>query len=463
MKRFLFLALLISGLFVGCTNDDDEPVSPRPDIVVPDSLKVNISGGNLYYKEIQVGASQLYWVDLEEEKQYAHDSCITWYADGVEIGNGAEVRFTPSVSGKYTIRYTVVGAYSVNGNELTGTVKLKAYSSRGILILNEPNMTGSEQCRGINSYLFGENVVNRFIVGNNETFGATNQFLANWAGNLYNVAPYKSAKVAFSKFKEDGTFIKAMSEFSGQNRAFAGIDEETGVLTTANNAWLVNLKEFTIETNPLTGSVKASNVFVTDGYVFLIADNKALAYKVDSLSAGADSIVLGKATAGFVQSKDGKVWAANGKEFLCINPRNLQVEVIPIPDGGQVKFSSSPWKQCSFVASSKENALFFTNDGGWGTASSVYKYDIDRKTLDKEFVTKDKIENYMLYATSIYYDVEKNWLVCSGIKNYGSDSAYNGLFFFDAGTGEKKSQVLYETDPASKDMWFPAMMVPMKN
>lgn len=449
MKNLFFLFAFIGAvLFAGCSDDDSE---------ITELPKVFITGSNLYYNEVQVGNPQHYWVNLDDSQSRETES-IVWYVNGSEMGKGAQFKYTPSVAGNYVIKYAVKNGQSRE-------VSVKAYSSKGILILNEPNMSASEETRGVNSFLFGGTTVDRFIQGNYQQFGATAQFIANWSGKLYCISPYTQSGVAFSQFKEDGTFIKAIAALPNNEmgRAFAGIDQKRGILTTAKNAYLVDLDNFTIDQTPLKLSANAANVFVADGYVFLIAGGKVLAYKADGLSANTNPVVLGNGTAGFVQSMDGAVWAANGNEFLRIKTADLSSEVLPIPDGVVLKFSNSPWKQCSFVASTKENALFFTNDGGWGTAKFAYKYDIDSKTL-KELFSGDNVDNYMLYSTSLLYDTERDELICSAIKGYGSDSAYNGLFFFDAKAGTLKSKVLYVTAPAtSKDMWFPAMMAQMKN
>lgn len=72
-------------------------------------------------------------------------------------------------------------------------------------------MTGSEHTRGINKHVFGKETVVRFIIGDFNFFEVSSQYVANWAGKLYNVAPYTQQGVAFSQFDAStGTFIKAI-------------------------------------------------------------------------------------------------------------------------------------------------------------------------------------------------------------------------------------------------------------
>ena len=248
--------------------------------------------------------------------------------------------------------------------------------------------------------------------------------------------------------------------------AFAGITRETGVVTTSTGAYLVDLADFTVNSSILVGSAGSKNVFVSDGYLFMITSSGAVAYDIDKLTTDAEPIVLGSATAGFVKTKDGYVWAANGGTLLRIDPKDLSTTERTLPDGATISFSSGPWKQCSWVASTSENVFFFLKDS-WGTGREVYKYDVEKETLTAKFIdASTSMNNYMLYATCLYYDSERNELLCQAIKGYGADAAYNGLYMFNATTGAKNSEVLYDTTTEgfdSKDIWFPAMMAPVKN
>jgi hypothetical protein len=433
---------------------------------IPAEDKIAIVSHNLHYNETQLKVKQSYWVNLanaaDAEKA---KSIIKWYVNNEARATGVTFDFTPEKAGSYTIKYEMQNYYSTNGENLSSEAISKTYSTSGVYILNEPNMTGSEDTRGINKHIFGEKTVTRFIVGDYNSFGASNQNIANWDGKLYNVAPYTQMGVAFSQFDATtGKFIKAIPSIAGQGQAFAGITPTLGVLTTTKGAYLVNLKDFTLGSESLKGSSNSKNIFVSDGYLFIVCSQGAIAYKTDSLSATTEPIVLGAATAGFVKSKDGMIWASNGNTLLRINPRDLTTSTVTLPDGAKIGFSANPWKQCSWAASTADNIFFFTKDS-WGQSKEVYKYDIDSKELTSKFlVSADDFDGYNLYGTALYYDAERDELICQGMKGWGGDAAYNGIWGFNTKSGAKSFGVLYDTTTVPYlNMWFPAMMTPIKN
>ena len=425
-------------------------------------FEMGVKSDNLYYNETQLGVAQNYWAILEDESKA---SAIKWFVNDTEQATtGTDFTFTPSTKGTYTIKYKV-GSTSKEATT-------KVYSSAGVYILNEPNMTGTESIRGINKHVWGEETVTRFVTGNFQQFGTTNQYIQNWAGYLYNVASYPQNGIAFSRFNaETGAFDKAIAKStitSSNNYTFAGITPELGVAVSDRGAFLVDLTTFTPQTIALSGSSGAKNSFVADGYLFLIADGSAKAYKIDNLSTETEPTVLGSANTGFVKSKDGYVWAANGGTLLQINPRDLSTQTKTIPNGAQIKFEGSPWKQTPWVASTTDNTFFFAKIAGWFGPTSVYKYDIDSETLTDGFITKNTETGfeYGLYGTSLYFDSQRNELVCQGQKGFGANADYNEITGFNGTTGARTFKVLYDTADREvypyKDMFFPAMMAPIK-
>lgn len=425
--------------------------------------KETVVSDNLYYNEFQLNTEQKFWVVLGDYPVESDNSHVKWYVNGELKGSGDEFSFKPAAAGEYIIKYIV------NGKKSKSAV-VKFYSSTGVYILNEPNMSAAENIRGVNMHTFGTSTVERFIQGDYNSFGTTNQYLANWAGHIYNVAPYGQSGVAFSQFKDDGTFVKAVKTIgsNGSAYAFAGITPETGVVTTSVGAYLVNLADFTLNSSILVGSEgsKTRNVFVSDGYLFMITASGAVAYDIDKLTTDEAPVVLGSATAGFVKTKDGYIWAANGTTLLRIDPKDLSATERTLPDGAKIAFSSGPWKQCSWVASTAENVFFFLKDS-WGTGREVYKYNVDTEALTTKFIDASvSLDNYMLYSTCLYYDSQRNELICQTLKGYGADGAYSGIHMFNATTGVKNYEVLYNTAVegfGATDMWFPAMMAPIKN
>lgn len=463
MKKLLLFLSLSSFLLAGCgksTSDDD----------VKGSLTVK--SDNLFYIESSVGVEKRFRVTVDGPE--VKPEMILWYVDGNMECVGNDFTYLTK-AGNHKIGYLIPAKYSATGSDIAKEVSVNVYSSDGVYILNEPGFGSGEDMRGVNRYKFGGSTVERFIKGDFNTFASTDQYIANWNGVIYVVASYVDNGVSFSSFDADrGTFIKAeqnvnnlalKGDYSTESglRAFAGISPELGVLTTKAGAYVVELNggQFTVGSTVVKGTgAGAYNVFVTDGYVFIISGDKALAYKADGFGVNSEPVVLGEAKVGFVQSKDGAVWAANGADLLRIDPLTLKTETLQT--GAEITYSQMPWRPAPWVASTAENVMYFAKDE-YGTGKEVYKYDITEKTLKSQFLTQSNFDEQMLYSTSLYYDSQRSELLCSTVKGYGPDGKYNGLFSFkDDGT--KVGSLVYDTNTGygANDMWFPAMMCPIK-
>lgn len=435
---------------------------------VPAERLLTVTGDNLFYSESPVGVERRYRVAIEAQEP--DPDMVGWYVDDELKGKGLDFTYLTE-AGNHTVSYKIAAEYSATGEEISKSAAANVWTSTGIYILNEPNMTAAENMRGINRYIYGASAVERFVKGDYTMFGATSQHISNWAGYLYVVSPYAQSGVSFSSFDaKTGAFVKAAKSVNdaatSSLHVFAGISPVQGIITSNQGAWTVTLDkgDFEIGADKIKGTESgATNVLVTDGRVFVIANGKALAYEAEGFSASSEPEILGDADVGFVQSKDGYVWAAKGGNLLRIDPLDLSVETVTIEAG--IKFSTSPWKQASWVASTTENVMYFTKDS-WGTSKDVYRYDITAGTLTPQFISAAALDNHMLYATSLHFDPQRGELICSAIKGYGNSSAYNAVFSF-ASDGTKTSDVRYDTSDTdaygAKDMWFPAMMCPIKD
>ncbi|HIS34329.1 MAG TPA: DUF5074 domain-containing protein [Candidatus Avirikenella pullistercoris] len=460
-----------SDLLSIATNDDGYLVVGEESLV-PEEKKITYKADNLFYSELPVGIEKVYRIEVESQE--LDPNMVKWYVDGTLRAKGLEFNYVTE-AGNHTVSYSIPAEYSITGEEVTKGVSANVYTSDGVYILNEPNMTGAESARGINRHIFGTNTVDRFIIGDYTQFGTTSQYIANWAGVLYVIGSYPQAGVGFSSFNATtGDFIHAVKSVNGlgdaQVRAFAGITPEQGVITTESGAYIVELNggNFSIGTQAVKGTESGSrNVLVTDGYIFIISNGRAIAYKAEGFNENSEPIDLGGAQVGFVQSKDGNIWAADGnysgnsmKTLLCINPKDLSTETKEI--SAQVGFYSATWKQVAWAASTKENALYFTPGGRSSLASSITKYDITTGTVTTEFKAKADMDDYCPYATALYYEPTRGELISSGIKGFGGQAAYNALHAFND-NGDKIWAVTYTNEGEYLDMCFPAMMVPIKN
>ncbi|MFI3268593.1 MAG: DUF5074 domain-containing protein [Rikenellaceae bacterium] len=434
---------------------------------VSDEDKIYVAKDNLFYTETQYTVPQSYWVVFDDEvSDEIAEKAVRWYLNDELITTGTQLDFTPTEAGTYNIKYNIKSHYSTTGEEVTKEVETVTYSSEGVFILSEPNYTGSETIRGINNHYFGTSTVDRFIYGDYTTFGVTNQCIVNWAGKLYNVATSATSGVPFSQFNaETGTCTATVSSVSGTCRSFSGITQDLGVLATSTGAYLVDLDGLTLDATPINGTeAGAYDTFVADGNLFVRVGTTAYAYELEGLSSSSEYVELGTIKSGFIKSKDGSVWGANGADLIKVNTRDLTVESVTIVDGGSVFVESWSWKPTSWVASTRENAFFYTTSTNGWSASEVVKYNIDTEAVTRNFIyPTDDTDGYSLYGTCLLYDSQRDEIACIATQGY---TAYNGLYLFDADTKIKSYSVLYDTADGdvygTKDLFFPCMMAPMK-
>lgn len=478
MKKFLTLCFVASFAFLaGCSTTELPPVGPpvtpdqpeepdqpdqpeEPDTPVIDE-KYEILGDNLYYNEIQLGASKTLWVQPKELKEGSKAEGIVWYVNDAKVGTGVSYTFTPTKEGAYAIKYKIASENSTTDKEQSKLFNMVVYKMDGIFILEESNMSAAESCRGVSQHKFGTTTVEDYIKGDFTSFGLTEHYFQNWAKNLYNLSGLTTQGVALSKFSTGNApkMLASVASFDAPVKTFSGVNEEIGIITTTS-AHILDLKTLAVK-GKLKGSEGATNTLVADGYAFVITTEGAKAYKVDGLSATTEPKLLGAATIGFVQSKDGSVWAFNKTELLRINTSDLSTTVIPLPAGVEAKNSKNPWKQFSLAASEKENAIFWVNDNGWATGKEVYKYMTDTNTLLKDFIVIP--DGPMLYGPSILYNAEADQLICITLKGYGPDFSSSTLHFFNASTAAKLNEVAFSTDEGGKSVWANAMLAPIKN
>ncbi len=438
------------------------------DFEIPFESMIEVGSDNLYYGEYQLSTEKTYWVNVEGS---VADGAIEWFVDEASAGFGAEFTFSATNSGAHTVKYVVDGKYLENGEDVTKSTNVKVYSSKGVYTLNEPNMTASEGCRGVDQYLYGEDVVTRFIEGDYTMFGTTNQYISSSNGYIYCAGSYSQSGVSFSKFDaltgEHKASIQSLPESSKgtTNYVFEAINETQAVATSSNGAYLVDLDTFTAG-EKLANSKGAKSVLVADGYIFMIVSSNVVAYSIDNLQA--EPIVIegtAGATLGFVQSKDGSVWAASNTDFIRINTRDLTASKTVLPNGSKLMVDSFVFKQVSWVASTIDNTFFYATGSAWG-AAYVWKYDINSGECTQMLASKEDLNGYMCYSTMFQYDAERDHLVCQTLQGYKAQSNL-GINIFDVQSGELNKEVLYSTVvdgyEGAKDLRFPAMMTPIKN
>lgn len=121
---------------------------------------------------------------------------------------------------------------------------------------------------------------------------------------------------------------------NAQGQNFCIVNNETGILTTSNGAFKVNLKQLTLG-EKLSGldAVSSDNedIYKTDKYIFISSKNTIKVYNTNDLSFKQD--IAYQIKTGFAQTKDGTLWGANGNKLIKINVETLDYEEVELPNG----------------------------------------------------------------------------------------------------------------------------------
>jgi len=273
------------------------------------------------------------------------------------------------------------------------------------------------------------------------TSSTTMEFGTVYNGKLYLVGKYDGPFVAVdaATLKETGR-VDSLPGHDG--RAFVGVDDNRGLLSTAVGLYPVTLSGLTLGTKISSVDGEVKDMIKSGNYIFVMSAKDGIV----ALNANDYSLAkkLGTAVSGFVQSKDGNVWAASATQLKKINAATLAVD--SITTGFPVYFNEWTYTNSSIVASTTDNAIFIIS----GT-NKVYRYTGDAASLGTPFITLPAGQYF--YGKGIGYDKTKNYLILNSNTNvYGAD-ANNTIYIHNATTGALQHSKTYE------GYYFPGMAV----
>lgn len=273
------------------------------------------------------------------------------------------------------------------------------------------------------------------------TSTTTMQFGTIYNGKLYLVGKFDGPFVAAhaATLKETGR-VDSLPGHDG--RAFLGVDDSRGLLSTGVGVYPVTLSTLALGTKISSVDGEVKDMIKSGNYIFVISAKDGIV----ALNAGDYSLAkkLGTAVSGFVQGKDGNVWAASATQLKKINAATLAVD--SITTGFPVYYNEWTYTNSSMVASTTDNAIFIVSGN-----NKVYRYTGDVASLATPFITLPAGQYF--YGKGIGYDKTKNYLVLNSNTNiYGAD-ANNTIYIYNATTGALQRSKTYE------GYYFPGMAV----
>lgn len=345
--------------------------------------------------------------------------------------------------------------------------------------------------------------------------GCTNQYGALWKGRLYMIAKQErdpGASITGGRISvADATTMKLIKQLvlidpSGKQcdgRAFCGVSDTKGYVSSSNGIWILNLETLEIEgqvegsANPNAGGdndkpnydpssslyfgqtgtmmLAAGKVFaVHQQYGMLVVDPQqdkvveVLDMTIVDDAVERDTGTRPRRTSGIgstiVRSKDGNLWYSASKNvqgtgaalpyIIRLDPRTLEREVISIEGDDMFPPSNSwyAWTPDPFCASSVTNRLYWCGGpNSWFTNYRVFRYDIDTRKLEKLLDFSEEPDDWHVYGCSLGIHPLTDELYASMFHKFVDPTYVTRRFDADGN--------LIKEYPMISNYWFPSLPV----
>lgn len=441
---------LLSALQKQLTINKVEENSNGYKIIFSDDSSIEISNGHT--PVFTVGDNGNWLIDGEDSGVKAEGSTPEivngyWYIDGESTGVKAKAEDgvnAPTITNIVIQNGVAIFSFSDNTEIVVPMVGSDADAFKnGFFIINEGQFGSAGTVHFYNSSL---NKIKTDVFGaanSGKKLGNTTQFATIYNEKMYLVSKQGAFVVTDAKTLKETARIEDFNNTVADGRAFCGVNEELGLVSTSRGIYKLNL-------NPLSLGDKIDGVSGEVGEMLqyrnhIYALNKGSIIVINSKTWEIEK-TFDKGKSGLTVSRDGMIWSTNDNLLLKINPYTLEMETIAMPN--DIKATSNPWAWTngSLTASKHENALFFV--GGM----SIYKYVIgDISSLNSPLieVPSDK----MIYGTGMSVNPINNQVIVTTIDGYGEDAKKNHLYFYDGTTGSLKKNFYYE------GLWFASMIL----
>lgn len=345
--------------------------------------------------------------------------------------------------------------------------------------------------------------------------GCTNQYGAIWKGRLYMIAKQEKdpgATIVGGRISvADAKTMKLIKQLqiidpSGaqcDGRAFVGVSDTKGYVSSSNGMWILNLTTLEIEgqvegsANPNAGgdndkpnSDPTSSLYFGQTGTMVLAEGKVFAvhqqYGMLVVDPEQDKVVevltmdivddaierdtgtRPRRTSGIgstiVRSKDGNLWYSASKNvqgtgaavpyIIRLDPRTLEREVIRIEGEDMYPPANSwyAWTPDPFCASSVTNSLYWCGGpNSWFTNYRVYRYDIDKRRLEKILDYSQEPGDWHIYGCSLGIHPVTDELYASVFHKFVDPTYVTRRY---TASGE-----LIREYPMISNYWFPSLPV----
>lgn len=323
----------------------------------------------------------------------------------------------------------------------------------GFFIINEGRMGHGTGSVSFFDYASGTLKDSVFQKENPESDGflpnsSTVQFGTKFNNNLYVVGKVRGPVVV-----ADAKTMKEVGRIAGSAsydwRAFVGLDENRGLLSSTDGVHMLDLKSLTLKSKLEGISGQTGDMLKAGKYIYVLNQSAgAVIYDAEDLHMVKK---ISGVTLGFAQTPNKKVWYTKDKFLYSSNPQTLETDSVALPFKPESTWFT--WFASPIIASTKDNSVYLLQAPGWGGGKNMYRYvEGDPSSLDKVFITTDV--NQSFYRKSLGYNPQNNQIVTQTVQDgWGENFGVNHLNFYNAESGTLIKQIPYS------GYYFPAMFV----
>jgi len=431
LKKPFFTAVVISfSILSACKKDSDNLIKPEIADAAAEVQDTIITGSST----------------LLHPKLKIHDNLIySWTVNGKEEGTDSTYTFNPIARGDYQVEFKAIN--SAGETTKTYRIHVRGKYENGFYIVNEGwfgRGTGT-----VSFYRYDTNQLEDSVFvkenpdKNLEPASATLDF-----GTIYKEKLYLVTKAGGPVVVADAYSMKELKRIPAQGgndwRAFVGIDDTRGLLSSQKGLYVVDLNSLEVGTQISGISGQVGDMIKAGNYIFVLSQTQGLVI----LSASTYAVIkkIAGMQVGFARTKDGAVWVAGGTKLNRIDPATLEVTPIDVPF--TVYGSWGAWHPGSITASSNDNTVYLAKNGSWSGGKEIYRYNGTATSLQSPFITLP--EGRALYGAGLGFDARLDRVVVTTVK---SGYNFNDLYFYDPQTGAEKKNISYT------GYYFPAVPV----
>ncbi|WP_027125316.1 DUF5074 domain-containing protein [Gelidibacter mesophilus] len=429
-KKLCILAFAVS--IVGCSSDDDVFVNPP-----------SVEGAQQLQDTITMGQSLL----LRPKFSNTKNSIYEWKVDGELVGNDSTFVFIPQVRGTHQV--SVLAKNEGGEASLTYDIHTWGAFENGFYLINEGWFGRGTGTVGFYRY-DSQTLEDSVFVKTNPTKDLFPLNSTLGFGTIHNEKLYLVSKVGGPVVVSDAYSLveeQRIPSNSGNDwRAFVGVSDTQGLLSSSNGIHKVNLETLQVE-DALTGiSGQIGDMLKVGEYIFILSQREgvlilnAATYEVEKR--------IPDMALGFVKTEDNRVWAAGGTTLVKINSSTLETEDIEL--GFKANSSWGAWHPSSITA--HENTVFIAKNGSFGGGNEIYRYTNDSASLQNPFIKLPETE--VLYGAGLAFNPDSGQLVVRTVRDgWGENFSYNKLHFYNSDSGNLEKTIAYD------GYYFPSTMV----